>query len=283
MTYSNNDLTPENDLWNAVEAETMELELKIPDGPLLPVVAVPMPIASTAREKATAMANLCPNPAHRETLRRYLLATIVLHDYLTLQGYLPDLSASDCWNPILGRSGEGADLVVSQVGRLECCVLEPGQPKVAVLPEGQFGRAGYVAVELDAQEHWGWLLGFVPGGDSVTPVEELHRDALISMDELGAYLQRLWLLWSILQESAEPWEAELRSEMVALLERTYRLHSPAQWTMRAVAEMTGLVGAVRRSGDSPDNGELRHYLRSVFDRLEETLAVTEEADNGRSD
>lgn len=108
--------------------------------------AVPIPISSTARQKAARMADLCHNTERSETMRRNLLATIVAHDCLRLQGYLPNLGASDCWNPILGRTGEVADLVVSQVGWFECCAIAPGQQTCAVPSEGQFGRTGYVAV-----------------------------------------------------------------------------------------------------------------------------------------
>jgi Protein of unknown function (DUF1822) len=293
MTYNSENLNESNNLWEAVEEEEMELQFPMPDGPQFPHGAVPIPISSTARQKAARIAKLCFNADLKETMRRNLLATIAVHDYLSLQGYLPDLGASDCWNPILGRTGEVADLVVSQVGRFECCAIYPGKPSCSVPPEGQFGRSGYVAVEMDAEERWGWLLGFMPSGDEINPVEILNRNQLQSMDEFGYLLHRLWLLWNIVQEREEPWDVELRAEMVALLERTYRKHSPVQRPMRAAAEMTQLweeevmgaesrelVGA-SREGDSSAHSKLRQFLREVFDQLEDALEMEEETDNGR--
>ena len=144
---------------------------------------------------------------------------------------------------------------------------------------------------MDAQERWGWLLGFIPGGDEVNPIETLNREELQSMDEFGRLLHRLWLLWNIVQEGSEPWDIELRAEMVALLERTYRTRSAAQRPMRAAAEIQKideLVGASRegdssidREGDSSIDRELRQFLREVFDRLEDALVIEEEVDNGR--
>jgi Protein of unknown function (DUF1822) len=293
MTYNNDNLQELQDFWAAVESEDVDLQFPLPDGPQSPQGAVPIPISSTTRNKAARMAGLCNNADYRETMRRNLLATIVVQDYLSLQGYLPDLKASDCWNPILGTMGEGADLVVSQVGRLECCAMAPDQSSYSVPMEGQFGRSGYVAVELDGEERWGWLLGFMPGGDESNPVETLRREELQSMDEFGEHLHRLWLLWNIVQEKEEPWDVELRTEMVALLERTYRQHSPVQRPMRAAAEMTQLweeegIGVERkelmgasREGGSPTNSKLRQFLREVFDRLEDALVIEEDTGDGR--
>lgn len=282
MTYNSDDLNQLKTLWKAVEAEVTESQFPISDGPQSPPGAVPIPISSTARHKAACMADLCRNADHRETMRRNLLTTIAVHDYLRLQGYLPDLGASDCWNPILGRTGEVADLVVSQVGRFECCAIDPGQPTCSVPLEGQFGRSGYVAVEMDAEERWGWLLGFIPGGNKIDLIETLNREELHLMDEFGHHLHRLWLLWHILQERSEPWDVELRAGMVALLERVYRTQTPAQRPMRAAAEIMQLeLAGASREGDSPAHPELRQFLRGMFDRLEESLAMDAEADNGR--
>lgn len=293
MTYNSDDLNQLKTLWKAVEAEAMEPQFPIPDGPQFPSGAVPIPISSTARHKAARMADLCRNADRRETMRRNLLATIAVHDYSRLQGYLPDLGESDCWNPILGRTGEVADLVVSQVGRFECCAIDPGRPTCPVPSEGQFRRTGYVMVEMDAEERWGWLLGFIPGGDGNEAIETLNREELQSMDEFGSYLHRFWLLWNIVQEGSEPWAVKVRSEMVALLERNYRTLSAAQRPMRAAKEISQLWGeefagaaqkefaGASREGDSLAERELRDYLREVFDRLEDELAIEEEADNGR--
>jgi hypothetical protein len=292
MTYNSEDLNQLKTLWQATEAEEVELQFSIPEGPQFPVGAVPIPISSTARQKAARMADLCRSENLKETMRRNLLATIAVHDYLRLQGYLPDLGASDCWNPILGRTGEVADLVVSQVGQFECCAIEPDRSSCPVPMEGQFGRTGYVAVELDAEERWGWLLGFIPGGDETRAIEILNREELQLMDEFGDLLHRLWLLWNIVQEGSEPWDVELRGEMVALLERIYRTFSAIARPARAAAEMTQLWGeelagagqrelaGASREEDSPGDRELRQYLWKVFDRLEDALVMEEETGNG---
>jgi hypothetical protein len=114
------------------------------------------------------------------------------------------------------------------------------------------------------------------------------------MNEFGHSLHRFWLLWNILQEGSEPWDVEVRGQMVALLERNYRTHSAAQRPMRAAAEITklwgeevagakpkALAGATSREEGSPAQPELRQFLRGVFNRLEDALEMEEEADNER--
>jgi hypothetical protein len=98
----------------------------------------------------------------------------------------------------------------------------------------------------------------------------------------------------VVQQGSEPWDVELRAGIVALLERNYRTRSAAQRPIRAAAEMTQLWGeevagaeprtlaeTTSREGDSPAQPELRQFLRGVFDRLEDTLAMEKEADHGR--
>jgi Protein of unknown function (DUF1822) len=209
MRYKSDDFNQLDDLnqlkthWQAEEKAVVGLQCPLARGPQFPEGAVPIPISTQAREKAARMTELCRNGKLKETMRRNLLATIAVHDYLTLQGYFPDLLASDCWNPILGRTGEVADLVVSQVGRFECCAIDADLPGCTVPMEGQYGRSGYVAVELDKEQHWGWLLGFIPGGDEVNAIETLNRAELQSMDEFGEYLHRLWTLSSERKQATE--------------------------------------------------------------------------------
>ena len=292
MNYNTNDLSELKNFWKAVEKENMELQFPIPDRPAFPLDAVPIPISNTARQKATGMAELCRHAERKHTMRRNLLATIVVHDYLRLQGYLPDLAASDCWNPILGRTGEVADLVVSQVGRIECCAIEPGQSHCDVPIDGRFGRSGYVVVEMDAEERWGWLLGFIPGGDEINAIEILNRNQLQSMDDFGYLLHRLWLLWTIVQEQTEPWDVEMRSSVVTLLERVYRTRSAGRPSFAAAemselwgeeiagAEVRELAGASREGGSST-RPELRQFLEEVFDRLDRSLGIEAAADSGK--
>lgn len=135
---------------------------------------------------------------------------------------------------------------------------------------------------MDVQERWGWLLGFIPGGDEMNAIGTLNRNELQSMDKFGSYLHRFWLLWNIVQEGSEFWDVEMRAQMVALLERIYRTLSAEKRPKRAAAEIQPieLVGA-SREGDNPSDRELRQFLRGVFDRLDNALAIEQESDHER--
>lgn len=293
MTQSNDEMNQLSNQWKALEQEIVELDRPIPQGPQYPDGAVPIPISNLARQKAAQMAAICPDTNCQASIEQNLLATIVVHDYLILQGYLPDLAASDCWNPLLGRMGLTADLEVSQIGRLECCAMAPQQTSCKVPEEGQWGRVSYIAVELDQEACWGWLLGFKPANDPINNLEKLERGDLLAIDELGLYLQRLRSLWMILQESSEPWPKELRTEIVVLLERIYRTQSSIKRPARAAQEVSQLYDSEllgtsdrelvtsNREKDSSTNRDLKRFLRNVFDQLEDALILTEESGFGR--
>lgn len=315
MTYNDDELKRLQAEWEAEAGVDLD-EVEIPEAPVAPVDAVPMPIPDQARQMAEQFAAEQPTSEKAEQVRRNLLAVIALRDYLQFQGYVPDLAASDCWNPILRRLDDIADLVVSNVGRFECRAFAPGQ-EFCPLPGGvQYGRVGYVAVELDAELRWAWLLGFVPSVEADTklrsnvvdrgdkrdtgdtgekilstnatsyenPVEGLRRSELLSMDEFGNHLRRLWLLQDILQHRDEqPWQPELREEIVALLERAYRTCRAVERTRYAEREIQQLTESEpetvgmdnRRSANSLGGSELRGFLREVFDDLDDALEAEE--------
>jgi Protein of unknown function (DUF1822) len=263
-----------------------------------PADAVPRPISNRAREIAAACAAEQKSPEKAEQVRRNLLAVLALHDYLRFPGgYALDLEKSDCWNPVLRRLSDVADLWVSGIGRLECCVFEPEAESCAVPEEAQDDRVGYVAIEF--REATAWFLGFMPAMDSDQPLETLQRSQLLSMDELGAFLHRLSRFAEKVPDAcaeynySEPWTPEERLEIAALLERIYRTESPIWWVRMADREISDWLRArnelesesspiensptrelATRSGDRIDSDSesiLRQVLREIFDCLEDEL------------
>jgi hypothetical protein len=289
MTYSNDELSQLQILWQA-EAEMTGLEaVEIPEPPQVRSPAVPIPIPSQARQVAAQFAEEQPTPEKAVQVRCNTLAVIAVRDYLQFQGYIPDVAASDCWQPILRRLDDVADLEVSGVGRLECRAFKPGEDFCAIPENVQSGRVGYIAVELAAEDHWAWLLGFLPSFDPDSPVAGLRRAELHSMDELGEHLRRLWLLGQIVPEvlqeqgEAEPWAPEFREEVIALLEGIYRTHSPAERSYWAAEKIVGLeleasverqdmaTAGSREHAEAETGNKLRSFLREVFDRLMDEL------------
>ncbi len=108
------------------------------------------------------------------------LAVYAVHRYLKWLGIETDLSQSDCWNPILRNRWNVADLVIPEIGTLECRPVLMGETTVLLPPEVMEDRIGYLAVQfrniLDRVE----ILGFAKA-----PVAEvLQISQLLSLDDL---------------------------------------------------------------------------------------------------
>ena len=108
------------------------------------------------------------------------LAVYAVHRYLKWLGIETDLNQSDCWNPILRNRWNVADLVVPNIGKLECCPVLPGEMTVSLSPEVMEERIGYLAIQFSERLEKVQLLGFTK-----TLVEEvLEISRLQSLDEL---------------------------------------------------------------------------------------------------
>lgn len=108
------------------------------------------------------------------------LAVYTVHRYLKWLGIETDLSQSDCWNPILRNRWNVADLVVPDIGKLECCPVLPGETTVSLPSEVTEERIGYLAIQFSDRLDQVQLLGFTQ--TAVAGVLEISR--LLSLDEL---------------------------------------------------------------------------------------------------
>lgn len=108
------------------------------------------------------------------------LAVYAVHRYLKWLGIETNLSQSDCWNPILRNRWNVADLVIPDIGKLECRPVLPGETTVSLPPEVTEERIGYLAIQFSDRLDKVQLLGFTK-----TPVAEvLEISRLGSFDEL---------------------------------------------------------------------------------------------------
>lgn len=108
------------------------------------------------------------------------LAVYAVHRYLKWLGIETDLSQSDSWHPVLRNRLNVADLVVSDIGKLECCPVLPGETTISLSPEVTEDRIGYIAVQFDERLDQVQLLGFTKA--AVAGVFQISR--LRSLDEL---------------------------------------------------------------------------------------------------
>ena len=148
---------------------------------------VPMPITAAAHQVAQTFVRQQPTPEKREQIYRNTLAVYAVHHYLQLLGIPTDLSAGDCWNPMVRLALDVADLEVIGRGRLECRPVEPDQAVCSIPTEAQVDRIGYILVAIDAAQQEATLLGFV---DRVSGAA-LGRRELRSLTQFPAYLQQV--------------------------------------------------------------------------------------------
>lgn len=107
------------------------------------------------------------------------LAVYAVHRYLKWLGIETDLNESDCWNPILRHRWNIADLVIPNIGKLECRPVLAGETTISVPPEATEELIGCLVVQFYEDLGQAQLLGFTK--TTVTGVIEISR--LRSLDE----------------------------------------------------------------------------------------------------
>ncbi|MGB3514404.1 MAG: DUF1822 family protein [Microcoleaceae cyanobacterium] len=107
------------------------------------------------------------------------LAVYAAHRYLKWLGIETNLNQSDCWNPILRNKWNVADLVIPDIGKLECRPILPGEKTITLPPEVTENRIGYLAIQFSDRLEKVQLLGFTKAA-----VEVLEVNHLLSLDNL---------------------------------------------------------------------------------------------------
>ncbi|MGA7934054.1 MAG: DUF1822 family protein [Kovacikia sp.] len=162
--------------------------------------ALPLPIAQTTRDIATAFARKQPTLEKAEQVRLNTLAVSVVKDYLQMMGIPTDLDSSDSWNQIMRLCADVADLEVPGIGRLECRPVRSHAETCPIPPEVWEDRVGYVIVQIDDAFEEAKILGFVP----TVAVEALPLAQLRSPEDLLAHLAQLRQAMAVQPSLAQP-------------------------------------------------------------------------------
>lgn len=88
------------------------------------------------------------------------LAVYAAHRYLKWLNIETDLQQSDCWHPLLRSRWDVADLSIPEVGKLECCVVLPGETAVSLDQSTLEERLGYLAIQFSEQLDRVQIVGF---------------------------------------------------------------------------------------------------------------------------
>lgn len=153
------------------------------------------------------------------------LAVYAVNFYLKCLGIETDLEASDSWNPIMQTLADIADLVVKDLGKLECRAVLPEVKVCSLPPEVLEDRISYVAVRLNHSLTEATLLGFVPTAvteefplHQLKPLEDLlehlrvrsHLQLVKEPIKLSQWLQNLFNQgWETIEAVLEPPQPEL--------------------------------------------------------------------------
>ncbi|MEH2004524.1 DUF1822 family protein [Nostoc sp.] len=89
------------------------------------------------------------------------LAVYAVYSYLKLMRIDTALQEGDSWHPLKRALFDVADLVLPNIGKLECRPVQPGETAIYLPPEVMENRIGYVAVQFNERLNEVQLLGFI--------------------------------------------------------------------------------------------------------------------------
>ncbi|MCT7952934.1 DUF1822 family protein [Ancylothrix sp. C2] len=123
------------------------------------------------------------------------LAVSAVQSYLEWRGFDTDWENSDSYHPMMVNLMNVADLILTNIGKVECYFVEKGVETVT-LPNREASpeamdfwedRIAFIFVEFSESLREAMLLGFA---EKVSKVEEISLSELRSLDELVGYLSQ---------------------------------------------------------------------------------------------
>jgi hypothetical protein len=122
-------------------------------------------------QKAMAFAKQQPNPQHGQQIYLNILAIQAVHHYLEWFDIASDLTQGDSSQVIEQWRTKIADLVIPEIGKLECCPVMPSQTAVLLPSDVLDERIGYIAVQFSEQLENVDLKGFLPFSANMASLE----------------------------------------------------------------------------------------------------------------
>jgi len=216
--------------------------------------ALVLPLTDEDHAIARQLAARQPTAQKATQVRLNVLAVSAVNTYLQMMEISTDLAASESRSPFLSLCGDVADLVVTNIGQLECRPVVTNAQTCHIPAEVWDDRIGYVAVQIDEALEEAALVGFIP-------TVEAEAVPLHQFQPLGALLRRLHNLRG--------------SEVPPARESSVRL---SQWVQgvfetgwQTVEELLGepqiRFAAAFRRGDRPERGKLIHLTTPQGERL----------------
>ncbi|BAZ02764.1 hypothetical protein NIES37_67770 [Tolypothrix tenuis PCC 7101] len=114
------------------------------------------------------------------------LAVYAVDSYLQCMGFATDLQASDSRDRLTIKLMNVADLVIENIGKIECRPVLATAEVCEIPAEVWSDRVGYVAVQLSSDCKEATILGFTPQAEAEIPLSQLQslEDFLLYLSEL---------------------------------------------------------------------------------------------------
>ncbi|MEM6612281.1 MAG: DUF1822 family protein [Cyanobacteria bacterium P01_C01_bin.72] len=155
-----------------------------PPNPEIEDFAISLPITTEIWQMASQFASRQPTPAKAEQIRLNTIAVLVTNNYLNMLDVATDLANSDSLNPIMQVCGNGADLELREIGKLECRPIKSSDTTCQIPLEVWDLRIGYVVVRIEEDFKSAAILGFT----AQVATEEL---AIADLEPPEALIDRL--------------------------------------------------------------------------------------------
>jgi|JI9StandDraft_1071089.scaffolds.fasta_scaffold00953_14 Protein of unknown function (DUF1822) len=217
------------------------------------------------------------------------LAVYAVEDFLKWLGIETDVNAGDSWHSVVRSFQNVADLVIPNLGKLECRPVLPGQTVISLPPEVTEDRIAYIGVQFQEQLNEVQLLGFYPTIDPQSPPEAIEITSLQPIETLIDYIDRLESAHFLLQgdeEIAIKVKKRLAdqsiSEIVAQFDRIYRTYNKydrryaggeflASYlpTTKGVSFRGITPVAAREDFDDSQQNELQDLAEELLEKLDE--------------
>lgn len=202
------------------------------------------------------------------------LAVLAVETFLEEISFPPDLEAGDSWNAGIRCFHDVADLLIPDLGKIECRPILPGDTTISLPIEVLEDRIAYVAVQFQEELDRVQLLGYHPTLDPESPSQELEISQLEPIEDLIDYLFRLELAINnddVVAKVREKFDTKSISEIVAQLERIYRTCNESDRRFIAGDYLTGLKGVAKENSQIDPVRSLRSKSSPVDKVNEEDL------------
>jgi len=150
-------------------------------------VTFKVPLTSRVHQIAEKLRKEQRFPERAKQVYLNTLAVLAVNSYLQCMGIETDLIASNSQNRVMTILSDTADLIIKNIGKLECRPLLPNQEFVHIPLEAQDDRIGYMVVQMNESLREATLLGFV----KELATEEFPINQLQSLEDFLEHIETL--------------------------------------------------------------------------------------------